>query len=63
MLFSGTWEKMIHEEILKQKVSSHCPFKMNGSCLVRVWLLVPLQSPVQPAVKLRLSEVVNKLVF
>jgi hypothetical protein len=27
LLFSGAWEKMIHEKNLKQKISCHCPFK------------------------------------
>jgi hypothetical protein len=27
MLFSGAWEKVIHEKNLKQKISRHCPFK------------------------------------
>ncbi len=27
LLFSGAWGKVIHEKNLKQKISSHCPFK------------------------------------
>ncbi len=29
MLFSGAWGKVINEKNLKQKISWHCPFKVN----------------------------------
>jgi hypothetical protein len=27
MIYSGAWEKLIHEKNLKSKISCHCPFK------------------------------------
>ncbi len=43
LLFSGAWEKVIHETNLKQKLSWHCPFKKH-------WLI---------SVKKRLELVMN----
>jgi hypothetical protein len=27
MLLSGAWRKMIHDKIIEQKITWHCPFK------------------------------------
>ncbi len=35
MLFSWAWGKVIHEKILKQKISWHCPFKSRND--THIW--------------------------
>jgi hypothetical protein len=36
MVYSGAWEKLIHEKNQKSKISWHCPFKIKENIDISV---------------------------